>query len=131
VNTLGEALDDLLLAMPHAYASRIAPGTTSRTASGNASSQSQSQSLKTYKRRVYEGSSAKLPSDTEYEAKRLLEAIGNDADEGTPGVVRSLARQLPSFGIAKVRESLTLFEPRNKAAYAVGALKSEIAERGL
>ena len=129
MNTLGEALDDLLLAVPHAYASRIAPGTTSRTASGNASSQSQS--LKTYKRRVYEGSSAKLPSDTEYEANRLLEAIGNDADEGTPGVVRSLARQLPSFGIAKVRESLTLFEPRNKAAYAVGALKSEIAERGL
>ena len=129
MNTLGEALDDLLLAVPHAYASRIAPGTTSRTPSGNASSQSQS--LKTYKRRVYEGSSAKLPSDTEYEANRLLEAFGNDADEGTPGVVRSLARQLPSFGIAKVRESLTLFEPRNKAAYAVGALKSEIAERGL
>jgi len=129
VNTLGEALDDLLLAAPHAYASRITPGTTSRTPSGTASSQSQS--LKTYKRRVYEGSSAKLPSDTEYEANRLLEAIGNDADEGTPGVVRSLARQLPSFGIAKVRESLTLFEPRNKAAYAVGALKSEIAERGL
>ena len=129
MNTLGEALDDLLLAMPHASASRIAPGTTSRTPSGTASSQSQS--LKTYKRRVYEGSSAKLPSDTEYEANRLLEAIGNDADEGTPDVVRSLARQLPSFGIAKVRESLTLFEPRNKAAYAVGALKSEIAERGL
>jgi hypothetical protein len=126
VNTLGEELDDLLLA----YASRIAPGTTSRTPSGNASSQSQSQSQSCW-REFYKGSSAKLPSDVKYEADSLLKAIGNDADEGTPGVVRSLARQLPSFALARVRESLTLFEPRNKAAYAVGALKSEIAERGL
>jgi hypothetical protein len=126
VNTLGEALDDLLLAMPHAYASRTPSSTTS------SQSQSQSQSLHhkaCSRRQFYKGSSAKLPSDVEYEADRLLKAIGNDADEGTPGVVRSLARQLPSFTLARVRESLALFDPRNKAAYAVGALKSEIEER--
>ena len=76
----------------------------------------------------FKGSGAGLPNDIRYELGRLLKEIGDHADEGTEGVLCSLVRDLSALAIAKVRESLTMQNPRDRAAYAVAALKSEREE---
>ncbi len=80
-------------------------------------------------RKVFNGSGPELPSNKDYAVLKLLGMIGDHADEGTPGVIRSLAQKLPETSLNRVRESLTTQSPRDRARYAVGALKSEIAER--
>jgi hypothetical protein len=69
-----------------------------------------------------------LPVDRELETQKLLAAIGKDADENTPAVIRALVKRLPESSVAKVRESLEIQKPRNCAQYAVKALQSEFAE---
>lgn len=73
-----------------------------------------------------------LPIEKEILAGRILGAVGSDADDGTELVVLSLARRVPPSSLAKVFESLVANRGhiRNRATYAVGALKLEIAERG-
>jgi hypothetical protein len=69
-----------------------------------------------------------LPFEKERLTVELLSAIGDDADERTPDVVRSLAKRLPESALVKVNESLRTQRPQNRASYAVGALQSEFAE---
>lgn len=69
-----------------------------------------------------------LPLDKELITAAILTLIGTDGDDNTPDVVRALSKRLPPAALAKVRESLETQKPRNRAAYAVGALQSEFAE---
>ena len=69
-----------------------------------------------------------LPFEKELSISRLLTAIGPDADDQTPSVVRSFAGQLSLAALQKVTESLDLKRPDNRAAYAVAALKSELED---
>jgi hypothetical protein len=78
------------------------------------------------------GSSLELPLEKDSLVARLLDAIGNHADEGTAGVIRSYAARLPEAALAKVHESLSVnreLVKQNRAGYVVSALKSEIEER--
>lgn len=69
-----------------------------------------------------------LPITNEHLTAKLLAAIGSDADDKTPQVIRALTKRLPDGAIAKVLESIETTKPKNRAAYAVGALRSEFAE---
>jgi hypothetical protein len=69
-----------------------------------------------------------LPVEKEQKTIEILAAIGKDGDEQTPTVVRALAKRLPLSSLVKVNESLRTQKPKNRAAYAVGALQSEFAE---
>jgi hypothetical protein len=69
-----------------------------------------------------------LPTDKALLADQLVTMIGDDADKGTVFQVRTLASRVPMSSLAKVRESLQNQNPRDRAAYAVGALRSEFAE---
>jgi hypothetical protein len=80
-------------------------------------------------RTVFNGSRSELPGDKASELARLLDAIGDHADIGTQGVLASLALTVPFGALAKVRESLVIQKPRNRAAYAVAALQSEAGGR--
>jgi hypothetical protein len=70
-----------------------------------------------------------LPFEKSRAVERIVALIGKDADRFTDRVVATLAAQLPMSSLAKVRESLETRRPRNRAAYAVGALKSELEEQ--
>lgn len=70
-----------------------------------------------------------LPFENEILCAKLLQRIGGHADDGTATVVRSYAAQLPPAALTKVIESLEQNNPSNRARYAVGALKNEIADR--
>lgn len=71
-----------------------------------------------------------LPMENEFLSLRLLQAIGDHADQGTAHIVRSHAAKLPQAALAKVIESLgTQPGIRNRAKYAVSALGDELAER--
>lgn len=71
-----------------------------------------------------------LPIDNELEVQKLLRAIRPHGDQGTPDVIRKHAAGLPESSLVKVRESLeTTLGVRDRARYAVAALKSEHAER--
>jgi hypothetical protein len=74
-----------------------------------------------------------LPINIDHEllVSRLMQRIGDDADTGTKHVVNSYAAQLPPASVAKVVESLELQggKVRDRAEYAVAALRSELAER--
>lgn len=72
-----------------------------------------------------------LPITNEHLTAKLLAAIGNDADDRTPDVIRALTKRLPDGSVAKVLESVQTMKPRDRAAYAVGALQSEYAELAL
>lgn len=72
-----------------------------------------------------------LPFKHELILTQLLEAIGAAADNGTPTVVRKYATHLPEGAIAKVTESVKTAPARDRAKYAIGALKSECLERGI
>jgi hypothetical protein len=72
---------------------------------------------------------AGLPFQNERLVVELLAAIGDDADEGTPAVVRSIAAKLPEGAIAKVIESVRSSRKRNRAEYAVKALQGEWEDR--
>jgi hypothetical protein len=76
------------------------------------------------------GASRALPEEKERLTASILERVGDHGDEFTPAVVRSLAARLPPASLAKVGESLLVMRPRNRAAYAVGALKRELEELG-
>jgi len=52
--------------------------------------------------------------------------IGNHADDGTSIVIRKYATHLPDAALAKALESSQTTKPKNRAAYIVGALKSEL-----
>lgn len=69
-----------------------------------------------------------LPIDKELFVARLLNDIGPDQDIDTSDVVRALAARLPFGSLVKVHESLLTNHPDDRAAYAVGALKSELEE---
>jgi hypothetical protein len=71
-----------------------------------------------------------LPVEKELLTTRLLAAVSSDADERTPANIRALAAKLPPSSLAKVLESLSTKQPRNRAAYVVGSLKSELVESG-
>lgn len=63
--------------------------------------------------------------DIEHEIDKIIKSL-KDCDDGTRGVIQSIARRLPLSSIAKVRESC-----QTRAVgpgYAVNALKSELAE---
>lgn len=62
---------------------------------------------------------------------RLLQRIGDHADKGTRTVLRSLAERASEASLAKVIESLDTHagEIRDRAAYAVGALRDEVCAR--
>lgn len=72
---------------------------------------------------------ARLPFENERLALELLAEIGEASDEQTPDVVRAYAGRLPEGALAKVLESVRSAKPEDRAAYVVGALKSEVAER--
>jgi hypothetical protein len=61
-------------------------------------------------------------------ATELLSLVDRDADERTPTQIRAFTTRLPASAFAKVIESVRTQNPRNRAAYAVGALQSEFAE---
>lgn len=61
------------------------------------------------------------------EVDRLLKHV-RDIDDGTRGVLLSVARKLPLASVAKVRESCQTRSKSVSAGYAVNALKSELAE---
>jgi hypothetical protein len=71
-----------------------------------------------------------LPEEKQILTGKILGAIGSDADDGTEFVVQALARRLPPSSLAKVFESLVAnrADIRDRAAYAVGALRLEFAE---
>lgn len=71
-----------------------------------------------------------LPIENQLLVARLMQLVGNHADKGTRHIVRSHASKLPPASLAKVIESLGLHKDiRDRAAYAVGALSDELAER--
>lgn len=70
-----------------------------------------------------------LPIANELMVARLMQRIGSHADMGTKHVIVSYARRASEASLAKVVESLETQHPRDRAAYAVGALKSELGER--
>lgn len=70
-----------------------------------------------------------LPFSNELLVARLMQRIGDQADQGTRQVVVSYARRLPQASLAKVIESIETQSPRDRAAYAVGALRDELGER--
>ena len=76
-----------------------------------------------------ERSVTSLPIDKELSTARLLEVIGPHADGKTPDQVRALATLLPQGSIVKVCESVGRAGVKNRAAYAVMALQSEIEEQ--
>lgn len=61
--------------------------------------------------------------------ERLLRIVGDSADEGTRGVLTSMARKLPPASLAKVIETTAKQPVWKRARYANGALQSEIDER--
>lgn len=67
-----------------------------------------------------------LPFGKEKLTLELLNWIAGDADDGTPQVVRSYAHALPEGAIAKVLESARTAKPKNRARYAVAALRDEV-----
>lgn len=69
-----------------------------------------------------------LPIEKEQLTVELLSVIGDHADDKTPDVVRALTKRVPPASIVKVIESSRTQKPKNRAAYAVGALQSEFAE---
>lgn len=71
-----------------------------------------------------------LPFTHELRTTEILAAIGAHADEGTAGVIRSIARRLPEASLAKVAESTKRSRIKDRAAYAVKALQSELTETG-
>lgn len=71
-----------------------------------------------------------LPFTHELRTSEILAAIGAHADEGTAGVVRAIARRLPEASLVKVAESTKRSRIKDRAAYAVKALQSELAETG-
>lgn len=76
---------------------------------------------------------AGLPLDItkEIHVARMMAFIGTDADEGTRGVIVSIARKLPEGPLAKVVESLGAAKVNgSRAGYCVGALKSELETEG-
>ena len=72
---------------------------------------------------------ARLPFQNERITIELLTQIGDTGDEKTADVVRAYAARLPEGALAKVLESVRTAKPNDRAAYIVGALKHEIAER--
>jgi len=72
-----------------------------------------------------------LPVEKELLTTRLIEGIGNHADDRTPLEVRVLAKRLPESSLNKVLESLAANSPRNRRSYVIGALKSELLEVGV
>lgn len=66
-----------------------------------------------------------LPFRNELLVARLMQRIGDHADQGTRHVVRALAEDLPEASVARVLESIELNRPTNPAAYAVAALRGE------
>ena len=64
--------------------------------------------------------------EIEHEVDLLLGKI-KGVDDGTKGVLLSVARKLPLGSVAKVRESCQMRAPVS-AGYAVNALKSELAD---
>jgi hypothetical protein len=70
-----------------------------------------------------------LPIEMEFQVGRLIRLIGDHADEGTRHVIERYAARLPQASLAKVIESLEFNHVEDRAAYAVGALRDEIAER--
>lgn len=70
-----------------------------------------------------------LPFSNQLLVARLMQRIGDQADHGTRQVVVSYARRLPQASLAKVIESIETQSPRDRAAYAVGALRDELGER--
>lgn len=72
-----------------------------------------------------------LPIENELLSARLMQAIGDHADQGTASQIRKHAAKLPPASFAKVIESLEIHgsNVRDRAAYAVGALSDELAER--
>jgi hypothetical protein len=123
VNTLGEMLRDVL----EDPRSQDVRANNTRTFGRSSASPTPSPTRSCQGRGFVKGSP--LPFEIKHEVDKLVAAIGSDADEGTPGVIVSLARRLPCSSIAKVRESVETKRPRNRAGYAVAALKSEIQER--
>jgi hypothetical protein len=72
-----------------------------------------------------------LPIENELLVARLMQRIGDHADSGTSHVIRSYASKLPPAALAKVIESFDIQagRVRDRAEYAVGALRSELDER--
>lgn len=72
-----------------------------------------------------------LPIENELLSARLMQAIGDHADQGTASMVRKHAAKLPPASFAKVIESLEIQggKVRDRAAYALTALGDELAER--
>lgn len=72
-----------------------------------------------------------LPFKNELLCARLLQRIGDHADKGTRTVLRSLAERASEASLAKVIESLDTHagDIRDRAAYAVGALRDEVCAR--
>lgn len=64
----------------------------------------------------------------EHLVAKLVVAIGSDGDEGTERVLRGLARRLPDSSLAKALESVQTRPVRDRAAYVVGSLQSELKE---
>lgn len=71
-----------------------------------------------------------LNEDKEVNVGKLLELIGSAGDDGTEGVVRSLAKKLNAGGLAKVAESVAGGNTRtDRASHVVGALQNELTEQ--
>lgn len=72
-----------------------------------------------------------LPIENQLLSARLMQAIGDHADNGTASMVRKHAAKLPPSSFAKVIESLELngSTVRDRASYALSALRDELAER--
>lgn len=68
-----------------------------------------------------------VPADQEieHEVDKIMSCL-NGIDEGTRGVIVSIARKLPVSAVAKVRESCQ--QRRVGAGYAVNALRAELAD---
>lgn len=70
-----------------------------------------------------------LPVENEFQLQRLIAAVRPHGDEHTPAVLRSHAAGLPEAALTRVIESVTGPSVRDRARYAVAALKSEREER--
>jgi hypothetical protein len=66
-----------------------------------------------------------LPFETEMQLLKIVEYVGDHADDRTTAVLRKHATHLPPAALAKVLESAQTAKPRQRAAYIVAALKAE------
>lgn len=70
-----------------------------------------------------------LPFEIKILVARIMEHIGDHADNGTRHVIETYAAQLPEASLAKALESSEHTAPEDRAAYIVRCLSGEIAER--